>query len=108
MKVKFKLTVDQFQYLLKYFQNCYFDAFTVTELQILNVRIFVKFGLKKLIDLRMNSPYNTNRLVNYSIDVNQYCAIMSILKNEIEFLDSYMLAIYLTIENQNRELLKLS
>lgn len=108
MKVKFKLTVEQFQFLLYYFQNCYFDGFTVTELQILNVRIFVKYGLKKLIDLKMDKPYNTHKQFTFSIDVNQYCSIMSILTNERKDLDPYLLAVFCTLQNQNKELLRLN
>ena len=108
MKVKFKLTVDQFQHLLYYFQNHYFDGFTVTELQILNIRMFVKFAFKKVIDLKIDKPYNTIKQTNFSIDINQYCAIMSILKNELKDLDPFMLAIYITLENQNKQLLNLN
>ena len=106
MKVKFKLSIEQFYQLLKYLQNSVFDG--LTELQILNLRIFIKNGFKKLIDLEAASPYDFTKIKIFNIDINQYTAIMAQLTNERRNFDPYTLSIFITLQNQNKQLLHLN
>lgn len=104
MKVKFKLTVEQFSFLLQFVQKCNYTD--LNELQILNIRLFLPFGLKKLIDLQPQF-LNSTKLKSFSIEVNQYAAIMALLTNERNTLDPFTLSIFLTLQNQNKSLLNL-
>ena len=106
MKVKFKISIEQYFYLLNHLQNNVFTG--LTELQILNIRTFIKNGLKKLIDLQSLHPFTRYKIKSFSIDVNQYTAIMSLLTNERNILDSYMLVIFITLQDQNKQLLHLN
>ncbi len=105
MKVKFKLSINQFYELLKHLQNSVFDG--LTELQILNIRIFVKNGFKKIIDLEATT-YDLTKIKSFSIDINQYTAIMAHLGNERNKIDPYMLTVFITLQNQNKQLLHLN
>lgn len=105
MKVKFKLSINQFYELLKHLQNSVFDG--LTELQILNIRIFVKNGFKKIIDLEATT-YDLTKIKSFSIDINQYTAIMAHLGNERNNIDPYMLTVFITLQNQNKQLLHLN
>lgn len=105
MKVKVKITVDQFQYLLSYIQGAV--NFDTDKLRVLNIRLFIKYGFKKMIDLK-SEPYNTAKPKTFSVEINQYISLMSFLTNERNNLEPYTLAIYLTLQNQNKSLLSLS
>jgi hypothetical protein len=105
MKVKIKLTVEQFSMLIGYIKSS--DYRGLNELQILNIRLFLPFALKKLIDLQPQFFHST-KLKSFSIEVNQYTAVMSILTNERNILDPYTLSIFLTLQNQNKQLLHLN
>lgn len=104
MKVKFKLTVEQFSFLLQFVQKSNYTD--LNELQILNIRLFLPFGLKKLIDLQPQI-FNSTKVKSFSIEVNQYIAIMALLTNERHTLDPYTLSIFLMLQNQNKSLLNL-
>jgi hypothetical protein len=106
MKVKFKISIEQFFYLLNHLQNGVFTG--LTELQILNIRTFIKNGLKKLIDLQSAHPFNNSKVKSFSIDVNQYSAIMAHLTNERNTLDPFMLTVWLTLQAQNKQLIHLN
>lgn len=105
MKVKVKLSIAQYWELLNYLQKSTF--FGLTELQILNIRLFITSGLKKLIDLNALYPYNKSKIKIFSIDINQYIAITNILMLERDLLCPYMLATYLIIIDQHRTLISL-
>jgi len=104
MKVTVKLTVAEFQSLLSYVQKSTYE--NINELQILNIRLFLSWGLKKLIDFKNTFGYSV-QIKKISLEVNQYTAVMALLTNERNNLDPYMLAIFLTIQNQTKSLLKL-
>lgn len=106
MKVKFKISIEQYFQLLTYLQNSVFRG--LTELQILNIREFLRNGLKKLIDLNSSNPYNRTKVKSFSIDVNQYSAILALLTNERNILDPYMLTVFITLQEQNKQLLNLN
>lgn len=106
MKVKVKLSIGQFAALIAFVKDSTYEG--LDELQILNIRIFIPFALKKLIDCKA-SEYATsfNKQKSYNIDVNQYTAIMALLTIERNNLDPYNLAIFITLQNQNKNLLNL-
>ena len=106
MKVKFKLSIEQYYHLLNYLQNSVFTG--LTELQILNIRTFIKTGLKKLIDLQSVYSFNHKKIKTFSVDINQYTAIIADLSNEMQNLHPYILAIFTTLQNQNKQLLHLN
>lgn len=106
MKVKFKLSIEQYFQLLTYLQNSVFTG--LTELQVLNIREFLRNGLKKLIDLNSANPYNKSKVKSFSIDINQYSAILSQLTNERNKLDPFMLTVFITLQDQNKQLLHLN
>jgi len=105
MKVKIKITVEQFQNLVNWIQRSTYNG--LNDLSILNIRLFVGIGLKKIIDLRSEQFYQPQKIKTFSIEINQYTAIMACLTNERNFLDPYTLSIYLTLQNQNKQLLTL-
>ena len=105
MKVKIKLTVEQFAVLLGFVQKSNYTD--LNELQILNIRLFLPFGLKKLIDFQPQFIHSL-KLKSFSIEVNQYTAIMALLTNERNNLDPYTLSIFITLQNQNKQLLHLN
>jgi hypothetical protein len=106
MKVKIKLCIEELAELLAYIQRSTFE--NITELQILNIRLFMKFAIKKLVDLTSEIQYNKTRLKVFSIDVNQYTALMALLTNERNNLDPYMLTVFITLQEQNKQLLHLN
>jgi hypothetical protein len=106
MKVKIKLTVEQFSFLLQYVQKSNYTE--LNELQILNIRLFLPFALKKLIDCKPEFGFNTIKVKSFSIELNQYTAIMALLTNERHTLDPYTLSIFITLQNQNKNLLHLN
>lgn len=103
MKVKIKLTVEQFSFLLQFVQKSNYTD--LNELQILNIRLFLPFALKKLIDLQ--AQFLNSKQKSFSIELNQYTAVMALLTNERQNLDPFTLAIFLTLQNQNKSLLNL-
>jgi hypothetical protein len=68
----------------------------------------MKFAIKKLVDLTSEIQYNKTRLKVFSIDVNQYTALMALLTNERNNLDPYMLTVFITLQEQNKQLLHLN
>ena len=110
MKVKIKLTVNQFRTLVNWvlWSNVYITQTGVTELQILNIQIFLKLAAKKLIDVGNIDIYNPTKLRVFSVDVNQYTSIMALLEHERNELDPLTLAIFITLQNQNKQLLHLN
>lgn len=106
MKVKCKISIQQFWALLNYLQNNNFDG--LTELQILNIRLFITSGLKKLIDLNNLYPYNKSKVKIFSIDINQYTAIMAQLTNDCKNLEPYILCTFVMLQQQNKQLLHLN
>lgn len=103
MKVKFKVTVEQFSFILRFvYSSTYTD---ITELQILNIRIFKSFAMKKLID--WEKDFYLKKPKTISIDINQYTAVMALLMKEQNNLDPLMLSIFISLQNQNRPLLNL-
>lgn len=106
MKVKFKISIEQFFYLLNHLQNGVFTG--LSELQILNIRTFIKNGLKKLIDLQSANPFNNLKVKSFSIDINQYTAIIAHLTNDRNNLDPFMLVVFITLQEQNKQLLHLN
>jgi hypothetical protein len=107
MKVKIKLTVGQFAALIAFVKDATYEG--LDELQVLNIRLFLPFGLKKLIDCKP-SEYATsfNKTKSFSIELNQYTAIMALLTRERNNVDPYTLAIFITLQNQNKNLLNLT
>ena len=106
MKVKIKLCIEELTELLAYIQRSTFE--NISELQVLNIRLFMKYAIKKLIDLTSELQYNKTRLKTFSIDVNQYTAIMALLTNERNKLDPYMLTVFIALQEQNKQLLHLN
>jgi hypothetical protein len=106
MKVKLKLCVEEFSELLSFIQNSTFQ--NITELQLLNIRLFLKYGVKKLIDLTSEDQYNKYKLKSFSIEINQYTSLMALLNEERNNFDPYMLTVYITLQNQNKQLLHLN
>ena len=105
MKIKFKLSNEQFFYLVAYIQNSTYSG--LDELAIFNLRLFVPIGLKKIIDIKCDTK-PADKIKTFNAEVNQYTAILRLLMNERNFLDSYTLSIFLTLQNQNKSLLSLS
>lgn len=104
MKVKFKITVEEFSYLLK---SVYESTYTgLSELQVLNLRLFRSFALKKLVDLERY--FNSEDIKAFSIDINQYAAVMALLIKKRNDLDPFMLQLFIKLQNQNKPLLNLS
>lgn len=106
MKVKIKLCVEELAELLAYIQRSTFE--NISELQLLNIRLFMKYAVKKLVDLTNELQYNKTKLKTFSIDINQYTAIMALLTNERNKLDPYMLTVFITLQDQNKQLLHLN
>lgn len=110
MKVKLKLTVNQFRNLCNFvlWSNVYLTQTGVTELQILNIQIFLKLAAKKLIDVDNIDIYQPKKIRTFSVEVNQYTAIMALLEHERNELDPLTLATFITLQNQNKQLLHLN
>jgi hypothetical protein len=106
MKVKIKITLDQFKNILLYLENSNYQG--LSELQVLNIRAFIKIGLKKLIDIRDEFLYNPEKVKTFSVEINQYSSIMALLTNERNKLCPYTLSTFITLQNQNRSILNLS
>ncbi len=104
MKVKIKLTVNQFISLLSFVRIEHYES--LNDLQVLNIKLFIPIALKKLIDFNTNNGFDSTK--TFSIEINQHAAIMSLLMNEKNNLDYYTLSILTTLQTQNKNLLKLS
>lgn len=109
MNVKIKITVEQFKYLVQ-FVNKMLDKYCqrLTYIQILNIGSFVRVGTKKLIDYSLMLQMTPYKEKTISIEVNQYIEILKLFKHEEENLDSYYLAIWVTMTSQTSKLNLLS
>lgn len=106
MKVKVKLSVDQFKYLVQYIERSV-KYFEIGELTAINIRLFVSAGFKKLIDLQTDLLFNPYKVKTFAIEINQYVAIIDTLANDRDKMDSYTLSIYTTLQSQNKHVLGL-
>lgn len=106
MKVKLKITVGQFAALLGFVRDTKYEG--LEHLQVLNCKAFVSFGLKKLIDFQYGYATSYSKTKTFNIEINQYNAIMSLLNLHREHLQPYDLAIFVTLQNQTRNLLTLN
>lgn len=101
MKVKVKLTAEQFMFLVHYIKGSTYEH--LTELQQLNIHLFISYGLKKIVDFTVFT--NRDKPKTFSIEVNQYACVMGYLKRYFNYLDPFTLSLYITLENQNKPLL---
>ena len=106
MKIKIKLTIVQFSELINFINISNYE--NLSELQVLNIRLFLSFALKKLIDCKPDFGMNYSKLKSFSIEVNQYAAVMYLLTEERNELDPYMLSLFITLQNQNRHVFNLN
>lgn len=107
MKVKIKITVHQFHYLVYYVQGCTYEG--LNELQVLNIRLFLPVALKKVIDTASQLGYfGDTKVKTFPIEINQFTAIMELLTYQRNYLDPYTLALFITLQNQHKPLLNLS
>lgn len=96
MKVKIKLSVEQFKYLVWYIEKMRVEY--SDEMQIINARLFIATGFKKLIDLQSVLRFSPNKIKTFAIEINQFYAILDIMAAYYDKLDSYMLAIYCSLK----------
>ncbi|MEO5350748.1 MAG: hypothetical protein H7836_14055 [Magnetococcus sp. YQC-3] len=103
MKVKFKLSIEQFKQLLNYIHAAVNDSIThFDELQLLNLRAFLASGFKKLIDLQSALMFAPLKQKTFSFDVNQVHIVLSLLHRKRDLLDPYMLTVYNDLTAQNK------
>lgn len=104
MKQKIRLTVEQFFYLTKYINNkIYNDTFLIdcflSQIEILNLKLFLKTSLKQCIDLQLLIKINPTKLKTFSIEFNQLHCIYELMGLDDD-LDSYQICIYEDIKKQ--------
>lgn len=103
MKVKVKLTIEQFKFLLNYINSAVYEKIIFfNELELMNLRAFLGVGFKKIIDLQSALTFTPTKEKTFNIEVNQFHVILSLLHKQREFLDAYTLAIYNDLTRQNK------
>jgi hypothetical protein len=103
MKVKIKLSIEQFKFLLKYIDAAIYQKILfLNELQLLNLRAFLTSGFKKLIDLNTALMFTPAKVKTFTIEINQFHAVLTVLQHQFEFLDSYTLSIFEDLKRQNK------
>ena len=108
MKIKIKLTPDQFVWLVRIIQDSHGQIdYRNKPLQFLNIGAFLQYGQKKVIDLKaMYKMIMPPKPKTFTIDINQFTAICYVF-NELDRtdeLDSYCIALYETIKQQVKDL----
>jgi len=106
MKVKIKITSEQFYYLVVWLKRNMHNS--LSKLQLINISLFFTFGYKKMIDLNSEIKTKPNRIRTFSIELNQYTSIMECLTNERNNLDPYTLSLFIMLQNQNKQLISLT
>lgn len=106
MKAKLKLSPDHFCFLVNIVQYSFSEIdYQVKPMQYLNLQSFLRYGQKKVIDLKDTYKMMMPRKEKtFTIDINQFVALLFLFK-ELEFkdeLDSYGIALYETIKQQSR------
>jgi hypothetical protein len=103
MKVKIKLSIEEFKQLLNYLHNACNDAIIhFNEIELINLRVFLANGFKKLIDLQTCATFAPMKQKIFNFDVNQIYIVINYLHRKRDLLDSYMLAVYNTLIMQNK------
>lgn len=103
MKVKIKLTIEQFKFLLNYINGAVYDRIVFfNEIELLNLRAFLGTGYKKLIDLQSALTLTPNKVKTFNFDINQFYIVLSLLTKERDFLDAYTLATFEDLKRQNK------
>lgn len=105
MKVKIKLSIEQFKYLLKYIDACvYKKILFFNEIDLINLRAFLSTGYKRLIDLQSAAIFTPDKVKTFNIEINQFNIVMNVLTKQREFLDAFNLATFETLRAQNKSL----
>lgn len=97
MKVKIKLTIEQFAYLVQFVRV---KLNTLNKLNLVNANLFVNAGLKRCIDLTNEARLRPHKEKTFAIELNQFAEIVNLLQNEFDNLDPYTLSIYTSISRQ--------
>jgi len=97
MKIKLKFTAEQMRYLITFCTHklSAYDHL-LEEIEIINIKNFVRFILKKLI----SDDHHLTKIRSWSIDINYIFAVKNLLENFDDILDPYMRMIQETIRIQ--------
>lgn len=94
MKVKIKLTIEQFKALIFYFNIASVNSKNeFRPIDLVNLESFLNNGCKKLIDFKSKN-LSPLKLKTFSFDINHLYLITDYLRTNFNDLDSYMLTIY--------------
>lgn len=97
MKVKLKFTAEQMRYLITFCTHK-LTAYShlLEDIEIINLKSFVKFILKKLI----SDDHHLTKVRSWSIDINYIHSVKTLLEYFEESLDPYMMMIQEMIRYQ--------
>ena len=93
MKIKIKITNDEFCELVKVIGAIPFAQIEITDIEFLNLKQFYLDGIRKIHSFNFNHV-PTNKLKSFSIDVNQYHAIKIALDQAAHLVTDYIKAIF--------------
>lgn len=105
MKIKLKLSIEHLKNLIVFandFLKRYDNSILFTTLEQLNLKSFIKYGFKKMIDFN-NFP--REKIKTYSIDVNMIDALKTALTIDYnnQYLNPLNLALYIDLQEQMRK-----
>lgn len=115
MKIKIKLTIEQYRFLVRLIENTVFDnvtpmspiPFAMDKMQLFNARCFLALAYKRVIDLASQFPTITPvKERTFSFDVNQLSVVLYILDqlDHLKKLDAYYISIHQLLIAQSKNL----
>ena len=106
MKIKIKITNDEFCELVKVIGAIPFAQIEITDIEFLNLKQFYLDGIRKIHSYSFNHV-PTNKVKTFSIDVNQYQAIKIVFQQLVNVVCGYAKVIFLTIQGDaERQILR--
>lgn len=98
MKVKFKLTLNEFSELVNVIGQLPYKEMHVTEYEFINLKEFFVWGLNKVNSMKLRNA----KMKQVSIDVNQWWAIHAVINGFFEKVGAYCISIVDLMEIEAR------